>query len=364
MDEHATDYLQVALPCSRGTGGPDMNATAELARQSILLALALHDRAGSSALPSDKQLASMLELEPGVVRRHLDILESRGQVELTKAMGPSYSAMITGEGAAAIEAEADAAETVEIQARELSELLRGFGEDEDINAGSERLHRWKRRAVQVLAQSVNAAEAKRLEEMEKGSYVVGEDLRNLIEEAEMYRGFLVALGEEILKHPSATLRPQATQSVPAVAVKAPPLSSKTTFIVHGHDELNTLRLQALLREHWGLHAIVLRNEPGKGRTLIEKFEEEAQRASYGFVLLTPDDIVSTGNDTYLQARPNVIFELGWFYGRLGRARTCILYKQGTRIHSDLDGINRVEFNDRVAEKVGEIAIELKAAGLL
>jgi hypothetical protein len=49
--------------------------------------------------------------------------------------------------------------------------------------------------------------------------------------------------------------------------------------------------------------------------------------------------------SYAQARPNVIFELGWFYGSLGHSRVCILFKNGTQIHSDLGGISRVQFAD-------------------
>ena len=105
-------------------------------------------------------------------------------------------------------------------------------------------------------------------------------------------------------------------------------------------------------------------EPGKGRTLIEKFEDEAQRAAFAVVLMTPDDQVSIDDDTYAQARPNAIFELGWFYGRLGRDRVCILFREGTSIHSDLDGISTIKFQKSVREKIDEIEKELMAAEIL
>ena len=54
----------------------------------------------------------------------------------------------------------------------------------------------------------------------------------------------------------------------------------------------------------------------------------------------------------------VSVELGWFYGRLGRQR---VWKRGTQIHSDLDGISRLEFTDSVEEKRDEIERELVAA---
>lgn len=62
--------------------------------------------------------------------------------------------------------------------------------------------------------------------------------------------------------------------------------------------------------------------------------------------------------------PNVTFELGWFYGRLGRSKVCILSRKGTKIHSDLDGINRIDFTESVEERIGEIERELKEARLV
>ena len=88
------------------------------------------------------------------------------------------------------------------------------------------------------------------------------------------------------------------------------------FIVHGRDS-RTLHqlvnyLQANLR--WPTPSI-LRDLPSDGRTIIEKFEEVAERVDIVFVLLTPDDkaaLSSTPNDMKRRARQNVIFELGYF----------------------------------------------------
>lgn len=139
---------------------------------------------------------------------------------------------------------------------------------------------------------------------------------------------------------------------------------KNIFIVHGHDELNLLKLKEQLRNKWNLEPVVLSSKPGKGRTLIEKFEEEAKKASYAIALFTPDDIVLVKNDEYSQSRPNVIFELGWFYGRLGRQNVCILFKEGTRIHSDLNGISRIQFKETILEVINEIEAELIEAKIL
>jgi hypothetical protein len=139
---------------------------------------------------------------------------------------------------------------------------------------------------------------------------------------------------------------------------------KDIFIIHGHDEANKLKLQSLLKDRFHLNPIILSEKPGAGRTLIEKFEKEAETSSFAFALITPDDIVKTESGEYAQARPNVVFELGWFCGRLGRKRTCILFKKGTQIHSDLEGVSRIEYIDSVEEKILDIEKELKAARLI
>lgn len=81
------------------------------------------------------------------------------------------------------------------------------------------------------------------------------------------------------------------------------------FIVHGHDEVNRFKLKDLLKDRFELAPVNLSYQPGKGRTLIQKFEEEAEQARFAFVLLTPDDIIRNDKGEYSQARPNVIFEL-------------------------------------------------------
>jgi predicted nucleotide-binding protein len=91
---------------------------------------------------------------------------------------------------------------------------------------------------------------------------------------------------------------------------------------------------------------VLHRQPDKGRTLIEKFEQHSD-VGYAFVLLTPDDIAYTIDQDTLpdssrkkekRSRPNVIFEIGYFVGKLGRDRVCCLYKDGVILPSDLDGL--------------------------
>jgi predicted nucleotide-binding protein len=263
------------------------------------------------------------------------------------------------------------AESVNMLHEQIDELRTILvGGKSDFQLAKERLLRWKERTTKLIASKVNQSEAAKFANKRKGSFIMGQPYRNLADEAKMYRAFLDSLADEIITHPDEILsaaQPVENPSEVEIKIVDPPSSPSTLpeiFIVHGHDELNLLRLKELLRERWKLDSIVLKGAPGKGRTLIEKFEDEAQRAAFAFVLLTPDDNVQTTSGEYAQARPNVIFELGWFYGRLSRSRVCILYKEGTKLHSDLDGISRIEFSKDVAEKIAEIERELVSAEML
>lgn len=49
---------------------------------------------------------------------------------------------------------------------------------------------------------------------------------------------------------------------------------------------------------------------------------------------------------------------------IGRERVCTLFQEGTKIHSDLDGVSRIEFDRSIVEKVAEIERELVAGHML
>ena len=145
---------------------------------------------------------------------------------------------------------------------------------------------------------------------------------------------------------------------------SPSPAGRSIFIIHGHDEVNTLRLSHLLQNHFSLNPVLMMRKPGMSRAILEKFEDAAATCSMAFALITPDDQITNREAPYYQARQNVIFEVGWFVGRLGIPRVCLLLKDGTTVHSDIDGISRIHFRENVEEKVIDIQRELEAVGLL
>jgi len=110
--------------------------------------------------------------------------------------------------------------------------------------------------------------------------------------------------------------------------------------------------------------IILREKPSLGQTLIEKFEQHATSASYAIVVLTADDEggrASQGTHNP-RGRQNVIFEMGYFFGILGRSRVSVLLHPGVEKPSDIDGIAYINFDDNGAWKT-ELFRELEHASI-
>ena len=111
--------------------------------------------------------------------------------------------------------------------------------------------------------------------------------------------------------------------------------SDKVFVVHGHNETVNLEMARTL-EKLGLNAIILREQPNSGQTIIEKFENNAKETNFAVILLTADDKV--GNVESCRARQNVIFEMGYFMGKLGRSHVMCLLQEGVEKPGDIDGV--------------------------
>ena len=136
------------------------------------------------------------------------------------------------------------------------------------------------------------------------------------------------------------------------------------FLVHGHDEA-VLHEVARFLERLEQNVIILREQANQGRTIIEKFENYAD-VGFAIVLLTPDDrggpVAAPYEQQQARARQNVILELGYFLGRLGRNRVCALYREGVEIPSDYSGVLYVKLDDAGGWRLA-LAKEMKAAEL-
>lgn len=130
------------------------------------------------------------------------------------------------------------------------------------------------------------------------------------------------------------------------------LSGNKVFIVHGHNNAikeSVARTLSKLK----LDPIILYEQSNFGKTIIEKFEEYGSDVGFAIILLTGDDQGKAIKEdkVRLRARQNVIFEMGYFIGKLGRKRVFILLEEGVEKPGDLDGLVYTTLDDKGAWKM-------------
>ena len=115
-------------------------------------------------------------------------------------------------------------------------------------------------------------------------------------------------------------------------------SFSRVFIVHGHNgELK--EGVARLLEQQGIQPIILHEQVNRGATIIEKIESNSD-VQAAVCLFTADDYgySTTDQERQPRARQNVVFETGYFMGKLGRKNVVIISDKGVELPSDLQGV--------------------------
>ncbi len=152
----------------------------------------------------------------------------------------------------------------------------------------------------------------------------------------------------------------ANQDIEHLSEKPSIRASRRIFVVHGHDD-GAREAVARFLYQIGFEPIILHEQANRGGTVIEKVEANGD-VGFAVVLLTPDDQGCKGGAALQpRARQNVILELGYFLGRLGRARVCALKRGELEIPSDFGGVVYEQFDNGGAWKQA-IGRELQAAG--
>lgn len=221
------------------------------------------------------------------------------------------------------------------------------------------LPQWKDRTIRMLENIIVDAEINLFADTVEGSWE---------KEAIACEKFLVELIDGINENPEFFLVQDnpiesKSNSSKSQSISGTPKSNKV-FIVHGHDSLIKTEVARTL-EQLGLNVIILHEQPNEGKTIIEKFEREALQVSFAVVLLTPDDIgypKGKEKDAKPRARQNVVLELGYFSGILGRSNVCVLHKDGVEIPSDYLGVIYIPLDKEDAWKY-KLSKELKKANL-
>ena len=253
------------------------------------------------------------------------------------------------------------ADDVRVPLERIDELLDQLGDlwrrsqSNAFATAADGLRRWKERAYAVITSILGKDEAGEFYGKHAGKSW-GNPEGTYDEQFTMYIEYLWDLKEEIQKYPHHVITQQET---PPATKKSLPMQNRKVFIVHGHGHLKDAVARVI--EKLKLEAIILDEKPGAGNTLIEKFEKYSD-VGYAVVLLAPDDVGGkAGAPMHDRARQNVIFELGYFVGKIGRGRVCLLYVEEVEIPSDYFGVEYVPFDAKNSWKF-KPAGELREAG--
>jgi predicted nucleotide-binding protein len=148
---------------------------------------------------------------------------------------------------------------------------------------------------------------------------------------------------------------EKTEILKASVNKTPP---KEIFLVHGHDEAAMFAVAHWVDELTGVKPIILSHQINRGQTLIEKFESYSEDAACAIVLMTPDDEArakrTPTNAIEERARQNVVFELGYFYGKLKRENIMVL-NFGVELPGDINGLVYIGKDDWKVDLARELA---------
>jgi predicted nucleotide-binding protein len=160
-----------------------------------------------------------------------------------------------------------------------------------------------------------------------------------------------------LAEATAAPAPWPHEQPPTVSVDGP------IFVVHGHADVLRHELVRVLERATDRDVIVLHEQANAGRTILEKFEAHAASAAYAVVLLTGDDAGGPkGGAAAPRGRQNVIFELGFFFGKLGRERVAVLLDPEVEQPSDIAGLVYIPADPQGTWKQ-QLARELSAVGI-
>ncbi len=140
-------------------------------------------------------------------------------------------------------------------------------------------------------------------------------------------------------------------------------SSSAAFIVHGRADGPKEQVARFLERATDAEPIILHEQAKRGQVIIESLEAFAATAAFAIVLLTADDYggIKGSPESNARARQNVVFELGFFIGALGRSRVAVLYEETVELPSDMNGILYTTLDSQGAWRLS-LGRELRAAG--
>jgi len=146
-----------------------------------------------------------------------------------------------------------------------------------------------------------------------------------------------------------------------------PRSGQSVFLVHGSDVAANEQVTRFIEAQPTLKLVRLSEQPHLGQTLMEKLESHSN-VDFAIALMTDDDRgASKGKANRREewehrARQNVIFELGYFVGKIGREKVCVLFKPSVNPPSDYKGVGYHEMDSGGGWKM-KLGKEMEKVGM-
>ncbi len=135
----------------------------------------------------------------------------------------------------------------------------------------------------------------------------------------------------------------------------------TIFIGHGGSQA-WRDLKDFVQDRLKLSWDEFNREATAGKSTKERLLEMLDAACFAFLVMTAEDEQADGK---MQARANVIHEVGLFQGRLGFERAIVLLEDGCEEFSNITGITQIRFPaGNISAKFEEIRRVLEREGIL
>ncbi|WP_050465752.1 TIR domain-containing protein [Herbaspirillum autotrophicum] len=120
----------------------------------------------------------------------------------------------------------------------------------------------------------------------------------------------------------------------------------TVFLISSVEALPIARAIANAFEHDEFNVIPWQEGVFKVASYsLEALEHQLGIADFAIAIAQPDDLVKVRRKNYHAPRDNVIFELGFFMGRLGRNRAILMEPWGedVKLPTDLKGVTTIRY---------------------
>jgi len=130
------------------------------------------------------------------------------------------------------------------------------------------------------------------------------------------------------------------------------MDNPTVFVGSSREGLEIARAVQFQLKDDALVSVWNEGVFGLGQGTLESLVAMLDRFDFAVLVITPDDVLASREVSAQAPRDNIMFELGLFMGRLGRARTFAVCSSARdlKLPSDLAGVTLARFNDADAAR--------------